>query len=467
MGFVLSGGPGSVYEPGAPRLPAYILQQRKPVLGICYGLQLLAHELGAQVEASPEREYGRAQLLVDAPPSVIFRHLPDRLDVWMSHGDRVQHCPPGFRVLAHTDSCPVAACGDEARRIYGLQFHPEVVHTTEGTEILRNFLYGVCGCHGTWQPASFVAHTVPALREQMGDGKALCALSGGVDSTVAATLVHQAIADRLTCIFVDHGLLRQGEAEHNLSLFRRHLGLRVVHVDASSRFLKALRRITDPEDKRRIVGHEFIEIFEEEAQRLEGVKFLVQGTLYPDVIESNAADSRIAARIKTHHNVGGLPAEMRLTLVEPLRYLFKDEVRRIAKELGVADEIVHRQPFPGPGLAVRVVGEVTHERLECLRAVDTIVTSEIASAGLERQLWQYFAVLTPVQTVGVMGDGRTYDHVVAVRAVVSEDGMTADWARLPADLLARISSRIVNEVSGVNRVVYDVTSKPPSTIEWE
>ncbi len=467
MGFILSGGPASVYEPNAPSLPSYLLELGKPVLGICYGMQVLAHELGGQVIASTQREYGPAALTVVDASHTLFRNLPANLRVWMSHEDQVQRCPPGFRVLASSDNAPIAACGDEQRHIYGLQFHPEVIHTPRGIDILRNFLFGVCGCHGTWQPASLIANTVAAIATQVGSAKAICGLSGGVDSTVAATLAHRAIGERLACIFVNHGLLRQDEARHNLALFRKHLGLRVVYADASARFLRALRGVIDPEEKRRIIGREFIQVFEEEAQKLGSVRFLVQGTLYPDVIESNAADTRAAARIKTHHNVGGLPEDMQFELVEPLRYLFKDEVRRIGKELGLPDEIVYRQPFPGPGLAVRIIGEDTAERLECLRAADAIVTSEVASAGLSRGIWQYFAVLTPVQTVGVMGDGRTYGNVVAVRAVVSEDGITADWARLPGDLLSRISSRIVNEVAGVNRVVYDITSKPPSTIEWE
>ncbi len=491
-GWILSGGPASVYEPGAPRLPDYVLAGGKPVLGICYGMHLLARQLGGQVVPATRREYGPAELAVCQPPGPLFRDLPPQLNVWMSHGDTVQSLPDGFRRLAGTASAPMAACGDEVHHIYGLQFHPEVVHTPLGGQILRNFLYAICGCHGTWQPSLFIAQAVASIREQVGTGRAICGLSGGVDSTVAATLVQRAIGDRLTCIFVNHGLLRLREAERNLEAFQG-LGLRVVYVDATDRFLQALRGIHDPEEKRRVIGREFIRVFEAEALRLgqttkstnpaksargssagtkntnngEEFEFLVQGTLYPDVIESNAADTRAAVRIKTHHNVGGLPPDMKLKLVEPLRYLFKDEVRRIGRELGLPDDIVYRQPFPGPGLGVRVIGPITGERLEVLRAADAIVTDEIGAAGLSRDIWQYFAVLTPVQSVGVMGDGRTYANVVAVRAIVSEDGMTADWARLPLELLARISSRIVNEVPGVNRVVYDVTSKPPATIEWE
>ena len=465
-GFILSGGPASVYEPNAPRLPPWLLQQSRPILGICYGMEALAYELGQGVVLAEQREYGLAELTVATPAGRLFDGLPSKLLVWMSHGDQVRDLPPGFRALAHTDNTPIAAFSDEHHHIYGLQFHPEVIHTPQGTEILRNFLFRVCGCHGDWQPASLIAQTVAETRQRVGSGQAICALSGGVDSTVAASLVHRALGERLTCVFVDHGLLRLGEAARNMGLFQG-LGLGVVHVDAAQRFLRALHGITDPEQKRRVIGREFIRVFEAEARKLGRVAFLVQGTLYPDVIESNASDSKAAAKIKTHHNVGGLPADMKLSLIEPLRYLFKDEVRRIGQELGLPEAIVQRQPFPGPGLAVRIIGEVTPERLSALRAADAIVTGEIEQAGLSRDIWQYFAVLTSVRTVGVMGDGRTYGNAVAVRAVVSEDGMTADWARLPLDVLARISRRIVNEVPAVNRVVYDVTSKPPSTIEWE
>jgi len=466
-GLILSGGPASVYDGRSPRLPSYVRQSGKPILGICYGMQLLAHYLGGQVTPAARHEYGAATLDVVDPPSPLFDGLPAQLKVWMSHGDQVQKLPQGFRSLAKTSNAPIAAFGDEQHHIYGLQFHPEVQHTEYGTAILHNFLYRICGCRGNWKPASFIAEAVSAIRSQVGRGQAICALSGGVDSTVAATLVHRAIGDRLTCVFVNHGLLRLNEAESNLQLFRTHLGLNVIYVDASERFLTALRGVTDPEQKRRIIGRQFIRLFEAEAFKLGEVDFLVQGTLYPDVIESNAADTGVASRIKTHHNVGGLPEDMRLELIEPLRYLFKDEVRQIGVQLGLPEEIVHRQPFPGPGLAVRMIGEVTEQRLARLRAADAIVTSEIEASGADQDLWQFFAILTPTRTVGVMGDERTYGNVVAVRAVLSDDGMTADWATLAPELLARISSRVVNEVPGVNRVVYDITSKPPATIEWE
>jgi GMP synthase (glutamine-hydrolysing) len=465
-GFILSGGPASVYDEGAPTLPDYVLASGLPVLSICYGMQLLAHALGGRVAPAGEREYGPAELDVLRPASPLFAGLPPSMKVWMSHGDRVEKLPPGFAALASTSNSPIAALGDETRQLYGLQFHTEVVHTPHGGEIIRNFLYHVCGLKGTWTPASFVEEAVARIKQQVGESRVICGLSGGVDSTVTATLVGRAVDDRLTCIFVDHGLLRQGEAERNLARFRR-LGLNVVFVDAKERFLDKLRGVMDPEEKRRIIGEEFVRVFEEEAAKLGHFDFLAQGTLYPDVIESASAATGTAHRIKTHHNVGGLPADMRFQLIEPLRYLFKDEVRQVGLELGLPEEVVYRQPFPGPALAIRIIGEVTEEKLEMLRAADAIVTREIEGAGLGREVWQYFAVLTPARSVGVMGDGRTYETTIAVRAVTSQDGMTADWARLPHDLLARMGGRIVNEVAGVNRVVYDITSKPPATIEWE
>lgn len=471
-GFVLSGGPSSAYEPDAPKLGAYVLDSELPVLGICYGMQLLAHNLGGRVAASRRREYGPSLLQVTDLSCPLFAELPFALQVWMSHGDRIEALPQGFMVVAQTDNSPIAAMAHPGYRRFGLQFHPEVVHTPHGADIIRNFLYRVCGLRGTWTPAHFISEVVADIRRQVGDGQVLCALSGGVDSAVVATLVHRAVGHQLTCVFVDHGMLRQGEPEQVMRTFQQEQGMRLVVVHAVEDYLEALAGVTDPEEKRRIIGEKFVRIFEREARRLGHFDFLAQGTIYPDVIESAGTGRPGAHRIKTHHNVGGLPDDMRLELVEPLRFLFKDEVRAVGHELGLPDEIVYRQPFPGPGLAVRLLGEVTWDRLETLRAADAIFTQELASADLLRQRHgegtaQSFAVLLPVQSVGVMGDGRSYADVVALRAVTTDDFMTADWARLSYDLLARVSNRIVNEVPGVNRVVYDVSSKPPATIEWE
>jgi len=466
-GVILSGGPASVYAPGAPQLDLGVLELGVPVLGICYGLQLLARGLGGVVEPAEEREYGRA-LLKLAREDALFAGLPGGAEraVWMSHGDRVLRLPPGFVVLATSENSPFAAVRHQERPIFGLQFHPEVVHTEGGSELLRNFVHEICGCSHSWTMEAFIDEAVAAVRSQVGEGRAVCGLSGGVDSSVAAALVHRAIGERLTCIFVDHGLLREGERAEVEREFREHLGMHLVCVDASARFLGALAGIEDPERKRRIIGHLFIEVFEEEAARLGSVDFLVQGTLYPDVIESVSVRGP-SATIKTHHNVGGLPERMRLRLVEPLRELFKDEVREVGRRLGLPDSIVGRHPLPGPGLAVRVLGEVSAERVATLRRADAILIEELRRAGLYDAIWQAFAVLLPVRSVGVAGDARTYENAVALRCVSSEDAMTADWSRLPHELLAQISSRITNEVKGVNRVVYDVSSKPPATIEWE
>ena len=465
-GFILSGGPASVYEPSAPMAPAYIYESGVPILGICYGMQALTHQLGGKVSSGLKREYGHAVLRQNVVDHPIFKGLPLEMPVWMSHGDEISEAPPGFSSLAYTDNAPVAVLGND-QGIIGLQFHPEVSHTPNGADILKNFLYEVCGCKGRWTPASFISEATDRIRDQVGGGKVICALSGGVDSAVTAALVQKAIGDQLTCIFVDNGLLRREESERVKGVFERHLNLNLIYVDAVDRFLERLEGVTDPERKRHIIGEEFIRVFEEEAGRLGEVNYLAQGTLYPDVIESLPPADAPSVTIKTHHNVGGLPDVMKLSLVEPLRQLFKDEVREVGDELGMPEEMVYRQPFPGPGLAIRIIGEVTRERLEVLRSADWIVMDVIKSSGLYGKLWQSFAVLTPLHTVGVMGDFRTYGSMVAIRAVTSEDAMTADWARLPYEVLAQISSRIVNEVPGVNRVVYDISSKPPSTIEWE
>jgi GMP synthase (glutamine-hydrolysing) len=465
-GLILSGGPASVYEAGAPQLRPEILTAGWPILGICYGMHLLGHQLDGKVAAATEREYGPARLRILDTQAPLFAGLGAELDVWMSHGDRIEVLPSGFHVLAETSNAPVAAMGDPQRRFYALQFHPEVVHTPKGKQILENFVH-VCGCRQDWTPASFIDDTVAQIRARVGQGKVICALSGGVDSAVTATLVHRAIGEHLTCVFVNNGLLRQNEAEEALQLFRDHLRLKVDYVDATEPFLQQLAGVEDPEVKRKRIGATFIRVFEQEARRLGEVDFLAQGTLYPDVIESTSKDTKAAVRIKSHHNVGGLPDDLRFQLIEPLRFLFKDEVRQVGLALGLPESMIWRQPFPGPGLAVRCIGEVNAERLSVLRRADAIVREEIIAAGMHRDVWQYFAVLTPLRSVGVMGDHRTYAHVVAVRAIVAEDAMTADWARLPYDVLARISNRIVNEVPAVNRVVYDISSKPPATIEWE
>ena len=464
-GFILSGGPASVNEPGAPLAPAYIYESHLPILGICYGMQVLTKQLGGQVSPGTKSEYGHAILHLSNTDSPLFADLPASSPVWMSHGDRIEEMPPGFTVLAYTENSPVAVMGND-EDIFGLQFHPEVAHTPQGKTILKNFAYRVCGCQGNWTIGSFINDSLAQITQQVGKGRAISALSGGVDSAVVSTLVHRAIGDQLTCIFVNHGLLRREEVERTFNVFQLNLGMNIIYVDASERFLHRLKGVIDPERKRKIIGEEFIRVFEEEANKIGKVDFLAQGTLYPDVIES-ALSGSASAKIKTHHNVGGLPAKMTLQLLEPLRYLFKDEVRQVGLELGLPEEMVWRQPFPGPGLAIRTIGEVTKEKLEILRGADWIVMNEIKKARLYRQLWQSFAILTDVKSVGVMGDYRTYGYLIAIRAVTSEEAMTADWARLPYDLLAQISNRIVNEVPGVNRVVYDITSKPPSTIEWE
>ena len=470
-GIILSGGPASVYAAKAPQVDRAIYKLGIPVLGICYGMQLIAHGLGGKVERSTEREYGPGKLKGD-PKCALFHKLPATLDVWNSHGDKITQMPVGFRPLGRTENSPHAVIGDTDRNIYGLQFHPEVVHTPRGSEILANFVHRICGCKSNWTMESFIDRTCREIREQVGDGRVILGLSGGVDSSVAAALIHKAIGDKLTCIFVNNGLLRANEAAAVEKLFAGEFRIRMRTVDASDQFLKKLKGVTDPEKKRKIIGAEFIKVFEAAARDLKKsdpghYRFLAQGTLYPDVIESVSISGNPAALIKSHHNVGGLPERMKFELVEPLRQLFKDEVRRVGEELGLSKEIVHRQPFPGPGLAVRVLGAIDAERLRIVREADAIVIDEMKSSGWYYKVWQSFAVLLPVRSVGVMGDERTYDYTIALRIVSSHDGMTADWVRMPHELLARISARVINEVKGVNRVCYDISSKPPATIEWE
>ena len=470
-GIILSGGPASVYAGKAPKVDPAIFELGIPILGICYGMQLIAHNLGGVVERSSRREYGPGKLTVDRKAK-LFAKLPAVLDVWNSHGDKITKLPKGFRALGQTENSPHAVIGDTKRDIYGLQFHPEVAHTPRGKAILENFVHRICGCKSLWTMGSFIDQTCDQIRAQVGDGRVILGLSGGVDSSVAAALIHQAIGDQLTCIFVDNGLIRTRERDAVEKLFRDHFHIRLITIDAAKRFLTKLRGVTDPEKKRKIIGNEFIKVFEAAARDLKKTspgehRFLAQGTLYPDVIESVSISGNPAALIKSHHNVGGLPERMKFELVEPLRQLFKDEVREVGTELGLPKEVVQRQPFPGPGLAVRILGEITPERLRRVREADTIVIEEMKASGWYYKVWQSFAVLLPVQSVGVMGDERTYENTIALRIVESLDGMTADWVRMPAEILARISSRIINEVDGVNRVCYDISSKPPATIEWE
>lgn len=462
-GIVFSGGPNSVYEENAFKCDPQIFELGIPVLGICYGMQLMAMHLGGTVEKAKHREYGKAEIEVQTE-SKLFATLPKKQIVWMSHGDLVTQVPNGFEVDATNPSCPIAAMSNSEKNFYAVQFHPEVRHSQYGIELLKNFVFNICGCESNWSIENFIDFEIKKIREKVGDKKVLCALSGGVDSSVVAVLIHKAIGDQLTCIFVDHGLLRKGEADSVMNTFAKGFNMNVIKVDAKERFLNKLKGVKDPEQKRKIIGNEFIYVFDDEAAKLEGIDFLAQGTLYTDIIESGTAT---AQTIKSHHNVGGLPEDMKFELIEPLNTLFKDEVRKLGTELGLPDEIVWRQPFPGPGLGIRVLGEVTEEKLEIVRESDAILREEIKNAGLDREIWQYFTVLPDIKSVGVMGDARTYDYTIAIRAVTSIDGMTSDWARIPWEVLEKISTRIVNEVNHVNRVVYDITSKPPATIEWE
>ena len=465
-GVVLSGGPASVYDSDPPLAPSWVYECGLPILGICYGMQVMVHQLGGKVAPATKREYGHAVLHQNSTDEPLLHGLPSSIPVWMSHADQITELPPGFNAKAYTDNAPVAVTAND-QGMLGIQFHPEVAHTPHGVDIINNFLYKICGMGELWTSGNFVSESVDRIKAQVGDGKVICALSGGVDSAVAATLVHKAVGDQLTCIFVNNGLMRKEEPDRVKTTFEKYLNVNLIFSESTERFLSSLKGIVDPEQKRKIIGSEFINVFDEEAARLGQVDFLTQGTLYPDVIESASPENSVSATIKTHHNVGGLPEHMKLELVEPLRYLFKDEVREVGLELGLPEEMVYRQPFPGPGLAIRIMGEVTHDKLEILRAADWIVMDEIKANNLYRELWQTFAVLTGSRSVGVTGDFRTYGHVIAIRAVKSDDAMTADWARLPYDVLASISSRIANEVPDVNRVVFDITSKPPGTIEWE
>ncbi len=465
-GLILSGGPASVYDKKAPSIDPAIYKLNIPILGICYGMQLTAKVLGGKTKPSKESEYGKTELFVDDNRD-LFSNVPGNFTCWSSHGDYVTKVPPGFITLCHTLNSPIAGMANKKKKIYCLQFHPEVSHTEKGQQILSNFLFRVCGCFGRWTMHSFIKETIEQIKKNVGTSKVVLGLSGGVDSSVAALLINKAIGRNVRCIFIDNGVLRKDEPEQIKKVFRGLYHLNLDYVDASKRFLNKLKGVTDPEEKRKVIGREFVKVFEEEAHKLRGVKFLAQGTLYPDVIESISPTGAPSAKIKSHHNVGGLPEHMKLKLIEPLRELFKDEVRLIGKELGLPEVILYRQPFPGPGLAIRVIGEVTEDRLRILREVDSRVLDEITRAGLYNQMWQSFAVLLPVKTVGVMGDERTYENVVALRCVTSQDGMTADWVRMPYEVLEKISNRVINEVKGVNRVVYDISSKPPATIEWE